>query len=419
MLKNKYSPPSLIEGSSFGAARFFICVGMLIFQILYWNEYLIDIPRWQKYSEDFWLPVGAFPFISYPLIQKIPTLPVYLLNLFSLFFMAFGVKSRFAAFTSLITSLFLFGIPNNFGTVYDSTCMIHLFFLVALFSPNLKQYSWDQKRKGPFVSKINDYSLFFIQALFLLFYSISAIQKLRISGLNFFNSDHLSLIFLSNGNPLGVWFSQFLTFNKFVAFLVLIFQLFCFLPIFFKGFTKFFIIGILLFHISVNLTLGPHFYPHVLLIFLFLPYEKILPALGSSIKIGKKTKLLNLIFLPLIGFFFILSPITKTHYWPFSTMTMFSWPAQYETEQFQLMSNKGNIPFSSFSPYDHDRLHSLFEQLFYKEESIRLKAIVTQLKGQRKDIEELGLFLCSWANTKQRIQSPQSPQRCEEVAITN
>ena len=131
--------------------------------------------------------------------------------------------------------------------------------------------------RGP--DPVSGWALRTVQAVFVLAYPLSAISKLRASGLEWMSSAVFARAIVRRGSPIGDWFADrpsllrsgqwaFITF-EFLAVFALVRQ---------RTVRAVVLVGILLLHLFTWLAIGIHFLPHTICITAFLPLERLHPS---------------------------------------------------------------------------------------------------------------------------------------------
>jgi hypothetical protein len=122
-----------------------------------------------------------------------------------------------------------------------------------------------------------------VQVVFVLAYPLSAISKLRASGVGWMSSAVFARAIVRRGSPIGDWFADrpsllvtgqwaFITF-EFLAVFALVHQ---------RAVRAAVLVGIVLLHVFTWLTIGIHFLPHTICITAFLPLERLHPSWWRS-----------------------------------------------------------------------------------------------------------------------------------------
>ena len=410
----------------------------------------------QWLPKELWTPVGVFNFYPKDMMFSLTETHMLLTLLCVFLFLAMiGFLTRISAFMSFILALLFLGYPNNFGTVYDSSCLFLVVSFVLIFSNMGGNLSIDNllRKKKNLSEKDKELNLFWnlwtvklITTLTCLFYFTSGIQKLRISGLDWFFSDHMAITFIHTGHPIGLFLSKFFIFSKIAAFLGFATQILAFIPIIYSRITPLFLILFCLFHIIIDLTLGSHFQMHTIVLVFLFPWGSLLPQLSgnfkgyfwpSFLKIYKlqlKSKdwiIVAMIFL--VGFFVITmsvyAPWTLRHIYPFSTTTMYAWIDKEPIKRKVVFivdrdNRKRRVQRKEIWPLTYDKLFS------------KIKSIERDKNGQKKIkdilektqqfqtffnkgvwtlefIKKITLEHCFWHTTKNYVLRPYQPDYCK------
>ena len=151
------------------------------------------------------------------------------------------------------------------------TILVALFVLAAV----------PGSRAGP--DPMAGWALRTVQVVFVVAYPLSAISKLRASGLEWMSSAVFARAIVRRGSPIGDWFADrpsllragqwaFITF-EFLAVFALVHQ---------RAVRAAVLVGILLLHLFTWLAIGIHFLPHTICITAFLPLERLHPSWWRS-----------------------------------------------------------------------------------------------------------------------------------------
>ena len=372
-----------------------------------------------------------------------------------LFFSMIGFLTRTSAFISFILALLLLGYPNNFGKTFDSACLPLVTAFILIFSNMGASLSIDSllRKKRKLNKKDKEWNLIWdlwiiklIITLTCLFYFTAGLQKLRISGLDWFYSDQLSIVFLSQGQAVGMYLSQFLIFNKILAFLALLLQCLSFIPIIYPRAVLFFCISFFLFQISTDITLGLYFSLHYRVLLFLIPWGWLLPQHSGSFKERPLRPLLMdqlkqgwkklhspsvFIITSLISSFTIImslyAVIAFKPLYPFSTTAMFAWKHKEPLKgSILFITDKNNkkrrVEAKEIWPLLRSRkLFSHLKSLEKKQiEEILLKIQKTQTLFSPlgkfhnfNDIKKMSLEQCFWRTTKNYLSQPDKPDYCE------
>ena len=414
---------------------------------------------YQLLPKELWTPVGIFNFYPKDMMFSLAESHILLklLCLF-LFFSMIGFLTRISAFISFILALLLLGYPNNFGTVSNSTCLFLVTAFILIFSNMGATLSVDNllRKKRELNKKDKEWNLIWdlciiklIITLTCLFYFTAGLQKLRVSGLDWFYSDHLSILMIDQRYPIGMYLSQFLTLNKILAFLSLLIQCLSFIPIIYSRAVLFFCMSFFLFHISIDTILGSHFSFHFRVLLFLIPWGWLLPQHSGSFKERPLRPLLMdqlkqgwtlhsssiFIITSLISSFTIImslyAVITFKHLYPFSAVTMYAWIDKEPIKRKVIFitdkdNKKRQVERKEMFPL---RYYGLFFHLksLEKKEDGKKKIEEILLKIQKSqalfsplgkfhnfnDIKKMSLEHCFWRTTKNYLSQPDKPDYCK------
>jgi hypothetical protein len=345
----------------------------------------------------FWQPVSLFKFIPLEHIYLTNNISFYSLLLISYVMSAIGLFTRIFIPIAFITSYIVIGFPNNFGTIYDSTCMVTVVIGLLCFSNAGQSLSIDSLIKGNKKSSNTvpqNWFLNFTTFLIMFFYFCSSIQKIRYSGAEIFTANHVTSALIYNGSPYGHYLSQFAWAGVLSTFATLILQTATVIPLFIKKYILPFSLIFLVFHLSVDLTMGKHFnLMKICYVFIF-PWSQFLNDITSlfihkkfikisDIGISAHSNLIKFyIFICLITLFsasfavFYNNPI-----WPFSTTTMYAFPDKLPFKQKDLYLtglSEYKVTNDDLFPISKTKVRISIDQLLEEGHSIEKIAKETQ-----------------------------------------
>lgn len=435
----------------------------LILEELWSKAYIVEVFYYFQFiPKELWTPVGVFNF--YPKDMLFSFIEAHLLLNFLclfLFFTMIGFITRISSFISFILALLLLGYPNNFGTVYEVDSLFLVTLFVLIFSNMGTTLSIDnllkkRKRKKESLSEKKFHlcwSLWTVKliiTLTCLFYFTSGIQKFRLSGLDWFLSDHMAISFMHLGHPVGLFLSQLSVFSMLIAFSGFTTQILSFIPIIFSRFVVLFLFLFCLFHIIIDVTFGTHFDKHFsVLVFLF-PWGNLFPKLSGNLKghfwssfadiyklkLKPKNRIIAVI-ISLISFFVITlslyTPYKLKPLYPFSTTTMYAWTDKEPIKRkiiFVVDSNnrKRQLKQSEIWPLTYDKLFSKLQSLEKDKENgeQKIKTILRKIQKTQfafnrgihslEFIKKITLSHCFWKTSESYILRSDQPDYCDILA---
>jgi hypothetical protein len=124
--------------------------------------------------------------------------------------------------------------------------------------------------------------LILIQVLLAYAYFSTGTAKLIYSGLEWMNGYTLQKYMLGNAinfdRPVGIWLSQQYALCYILSIITILFEVFFFAVLFLRKFTLLFLIGGILFHLGIYVTMSAPFFQHIVLYIVFIDFERYLPG---------------------------------------------------------------------------------------------------------------------------------------------
>lgn len=125
----------------FGSMAIFYFVTPYLFPAWGWHQ---TFNEWGGVSLVFWKPIWLFRVLHLPLLS---TRTIFIMDAvwkISLILAAVGLFTRFAAGTSFVLSVYLFGLQNNFGKTHHLEILLLWVFLIMTFSRCGDSWSLDR-----------------------------------------------------------------------------------------------------------------------------------------------------------------------------------------------------------------------------------------------------------------------------------
>lgn len=333
---------------------------IVFYSYLFWyyssNWQYTNFLKFHNVPKLYWQPLSLFKFLPLDQIYIFNNSYLYALMLYSFAMSAAGLLSRIFIPLSFVTSFIFIGFPNNFGTVFDSTCMVTLIMGLLCFSNAGDNISIDsivnKKKTSSNLPKV--WFLNFASFMIMFFYFCSAIQKIRFAGLSFFSPEHMSIAMVYNNAPFGRYLAQFKWLSVLSSVSIVLIQLATIIPLFIKKYIMPFSLIYMIFHLTVDATMGPHFsLMKICFVFIFpwttffndialLILKKRIIA-DNILNLSVKNKLQTRIYTIIGLIIFIIAScavITNKPLWPFSTTTMYSFLDElpYKQKEIYLIS---------------------------------------------------------------------------------
>ncbi len=383
----------------------------------------------------FWQPLSLFKFLPLEHIYIFNNSTFYALMLFCYAMSAIGLFSKIFIPLSFITSYIFIGFPNNFGTVFDSTCMVTVILGLLCFSNAGSRISIDsfRRNKEKSASQLPQiWFLNFVPFMIMFFYFCSALQKIRFASTDFFTPDHMSIAMIYNKAPLGHYLAQFKWVGILASITIVLIQLATIVPLFIKKYILPFSLVYLLFHLSVDITMGEHFnLMKICYVFIF-PWSLFFNDIRSLLmrkKIIKKESLILNQHSRTIKFYVIISAITfsiasytvfkNSPLWPFSTTTMYAFLDElpYKKKEIYLIGKSEYLVTSNdLKPIGKTKMRLTINNLLADGHS--LKRIATETKkfietNTNLEYKYLEIRVCTYHTIKELRDQYPNLKDCE------
>tara|TARA_Y100000780_G_scaffold221082_1_gene229025 strand:+ start:34018 stop:35457 length:1440 start_codon:yes stop_codon:yes gene_type:complete len=415
------------------------------------DDYLIRYLYLPEIPTTLWRPISFFQGISHDgLMQLCSPLMVTLFGV-SLLFSALGLLFPLMSFLAFLSGLFIIGMPNNIGTVYDSTTLVCVVLGILPFTHASHSLSLDRHFgiKFKFNRLLNrsilerDHSveqdhlssvwgLNLIASLVFLYFLCSAIQKMRLGGLRWPMSQDFAMALIYNQVELGKALSQEFELHFILKVMTLVLQFCAFVPLFWKKYRVFYTFLLLGFHLGVDSLMGVHFSTFKIIYFFIFPWTQFLrdlkksvpfipiftrgksllmdppnPWAESSWPLRRSSQILHLSLLIFVLGGSLASVYTYKHFWPFSTATMYAYPETfpYNEINFYIGDHAQQMTLvqdPDFFPLDRVRTQLAVRKLYFKDQVslFSLGFAVTQMltKAKKKPFKRLEIRQCYYPN---------------------
>lgn len=234
-----------------------IALYALVWQELYWH--ILDRLPISSFYRKNWLSVSS----QYPSPLMIHCLGISWL--FSILAMAFSKTRLVGSIVAAVLFVWMQGYYFGFEKIDHS---FYTFFWVAICLP----YYLNENKNG-FVR--HSWALRWMQILIALTYTISALEKLTISGWSWFEAENLQAHLLIHQIPTGIWIAQFPILCSILLIGSLLIQLSFPFILFFRKYTWWAITGGIIFHMSTYflMNIGHWINPWILVYVVFVYLE--------------------------------------------------------------------------------------------------------------------------------------------------
>ena len=176
-----------------------------------------DFGEWGTVAPEFWMPIPLFKVLGLPLLPAAAINAIELAFKVALAFAAIGLFTRSALWVMVGCSVYLLGLPHNFGQIQHFDTLMVLVCGILALSRAADAWSvdaWLRARRGHWAPPASGEYTWPIRAIWVMtaviFFS-AGFAKLRHSGLTWIFSDHLAIIlvrhqyYVSDGEPLTSW----------------------------------------------------------------------------------------------------------------------------------------------------------------------------------------------------------------------
>ncbi len=255
-----------------------------------------DFSAWASVGDSFFDPIVLLEVLHLPVLSSDQLLVVQGVWKVSLALSCIGLLTRVSTMSSLILGVYLLGLGNNFGKIYENETLIVICFGIMALSRCGDAYSidrlirrWRQRSSfrvmHPRMSGDYTWPVRTVWMVFTLIFFASAVSKLRHSGLEWIFSDNLAISLIlagyhvSDAEPLvtwGLYIAQYAWLTRLLAAGSLVLELACPLALFSSRARWVIVPSILLLLIGFRVFLGPTFVPPYLIGSLFwVPWDRV------------------------------------------------------------------------------------------------------------------------------------------------
>ncbi len=370
------------------------------------------------------IPTSFYQYLPEFLLTNIGSYPQLLFKI-ALVTLMLGLGARVSAAVCLVLGSYLMGFSYNLGYTAHNLNLLPFIFLVLAIAPSADYFSVFRLFGERRIQSVLSYSIpiHFLRVLLIFVYFSAAIQKLRMSGTDFFMSDHVAIKLAQSGITPSIWLSQFGQLIKGAALLSLIIQLLSPLALFWRA--RYFIVMVIAFQLGTSL-LGAHFPLYtMLLVLLWFPWRRVMrfaPIFNETNP--KPFYLMGSFYLyTLITLTFIVASITRFEAWPISHFPMYSDTSYIKNGlaryRLKLKFDGAEDVFfhkseKKYSPFPPRRVHAYFRKL---EKTQRTKEVLELLYWDmaKRDQKISGLSLCKEEWLPVTPESVQEEAHCQEL----
>ena len=255
-----------------------------------------DFSEWGTVAREFWMPIPLFAQPSIPLLPAAAIAALQICFKLALALAAVGLFSRLALAVAFVCSMYLLGLPQNFGQVQHFDTLVVLVFGILAMSRAGDSWSiddWLRSRRGAPAAKESGEYTWPIRAIWVMtaviFFS-AGFSKLRHSGLEWVFSDHLAIIlvrhqyFVSDGEPLTSWGPAIAAYPwaaRLLAGISLATEVLYPLALFSRRARLVLVPAGIGFLVGIRLLMGPTFEPFVMCSVFWVPWTRVLALAGA------------------------------------------------------------------------------------------------------------------------------------------
>jgi predicted DCC family thiol-disulfide oxidoreductase YuxK len=288
----------------FGSMAIFYFTTPYLFPAWGWHE---TFNEWGGVSSVFWKPIWLFRSLHLPLLSVQAISVMDAVWKLSLVLGAIGLFTRSSAAVAFILSVYLFGLPNNFGKTHHLEILLLWAFLIMTFSRCGDSWSVDRliktARSGtgpgsepPKVSGEYTWPIRLIWVTMSMIYFEAGVSKLRHSGIEWVTGDAMSFFLLraqyhvTDAEPLanwGLWMVRHPWASHLLAGMGLSLELSYPLALFSKRLRWIIMPSGMMMQAGIAVLMGPNFYQMMLCQLIWLPLDKIVYAALAPFS-GKK-----------------------------------------------------------------------------------------------------------------------------------
>lgn len=275
-----------------------LAVGRMVFFGLLFCLYLpYDFSGWAEVDAVFWLPTWSFAVLRLPVLEAGTLRVLQAVWKAALACACLGLATRASITTVFVVGFYLLGLPHCFGKVhhYDSM-LIFVFAILALVRPG-DAYSVDRllaQRRDPRPVAPSGAYTWPVRAIWVVLACVffgAGVSKLRASGLAWVASDNLAIVlvqaqyFFGNAVPLttaGLTLAAMPMASRILAAATVAGEVGYPLALVSRQARVVLVPGMLLMQLGIRVLLGPTFFPMMSCNVFWVPWDRVLAALGRS-----------------------------------------------------------------------------------------------------------------------------------------
>lgn len=290
----------------FGSMALFYLSTPYLFPSWGWHQ---TFNEWGAVDHVFWRPIWLFRVLHLPQLSVGQITLMDALWKISLIFSAVGLFTRFSAASATILSVYLFGLPNNFGKTHHLEILLLWAFMIMAFSRCGDAWSLDKLIKtartgdGPNFQprKFSGEYTWPIRLIWLvmaMIYFEAGCSKLRHSGFAWVTGDAMAFFLqraqyhVTDAEPLanwGLWIARHPWASHLLSFMGLATELSYPIALFSKRLRYLIVLGGTMMQTGIAVLMGPNFYQMILCQLLWLPLDQLVD--GVCVQFAGEKKL--------------------------------------------------------------------------------------------------------------------------------
>ncbi len=426
------------DAKDMGIARFFFYSYLFAFFFVF-DNYTDQFMAMGQLGPHLWRPVSFFQWFDASSLGLLCSSLFLWSFALGLLMSALGLFFTFSSWVAFISGLIVIGMPNNFGTIYDSTTLVCVVLGILPFT-HASHFSSLDKRFGLIkgFSDRPEWGLQLISSLIFFFYLCSGIQKVRLGGLDYFSTHNLSMALVFNGSPVGKQLATIEGLEKLLKVLGVVFQLSAIIPLFYKRLRPLFAIFFLSFHVTVDYSMQVHFSIFKIIYVFIFPWHQFWADLKYFFK-GTQSPAIARIYgkgvdwvaQSVSTFVFLMASLSVAsfiHFWPFSTTTMYAYSEDYPYDEYNLFlryegeSDHHLVMDPDYFPIDRTKAQLLIRKQLREYKNISL--VVADLyamfeRGHKQKLQSLEVRRCYYYSLEDMIRFYPHAKSCERITSWN
>jgi hypothetical protein len=269
-------------------ARALAICRVVLFGDVCWSLSQDDVAAYADFVPTAWYPVSFFRAWSVPLLGAEGLQALCMVAVLATLAAALGVAYRLSAPLAALTTLYLRGVPQNFGKVNHSQNLLIVALFVFACARAADAWSFDAwvkqrwaRQPAAAPSGCYRWPIRFISLSIVTMYGAAGLRKLLRSGLHWALGDSFRLLLLrhhfthSPPTRLGVWIADS-RWCKALAVSALALETFSPLALLSRQLYRVIVPGLFVLQVSIWLTLGVYFRPMLPLFVCLLPWGEAL-----------------------------------------------------------------------------------------------------------------------------------------------